>query len=400
MQASTGSSKARILIVWELGSGLGHALPLRALADRLHEEGNAVVVAARDLLLLRRAFAGSAHTLMPAPFFPGLSLPSRQLNALSDVVWFESGGHAPEVVLAQFEVWRALLRSLAPDLLIADAAPMALAATSGVVPRLGYDGYFHATDADAWKTFRDWERIDLAATAERAALLLGHVNHARIACGLPAAVDLHAAFGADRQLLRCLPELDPFAPRAGVRYVGQQTVGGAEPRWPEMPGAKRAFVYLREGYAQAERLLGALARLQGVAVLCVVEAGDTVSRPVAPHLAYSTVPVELQQALSAADLVICHGGALLTLAIQFGKPVLMMPLHTEHYLMARQAERSGLGMVVMPPLTPADFLTPMRRLLADDASMRRTREIADAHRRSMRDAMATVLAEASALLAK
>ncbi len=390
---------ARILIVWELGSGLGHVLPLRALADRLHLAGHEVIVAARDLLLLRSAFAGSAHRLICAPYFPGLALPSRQLNALSDVVWFESGGHSPETVLAQFEAWRGLLQSLCPDLLIADAAPMALAATQGRVPQLNYDGYFHATDARAWTTFRDWERIDASATADRATSLLDHVNRARIACDLPAAADLHTAFAADRLVLRCLPELDPFAPREDVRYVGQQTVGGIEPVWPAVANAQRVFVYLRAGYAQADRLLGALSRQQGIAVLCVVEADDTAQRPSAEHLAYSTVAVDLQQALVAADLVICHGGALLGLAIQFGKPALLMPLHTEHYLMARQAERIGIGLLVMPPLTPADFLTPMRRLLADATFTLNARTIAEAHQQRAPDAMALVLGEVESVLA-
>jgi hypothetical protein len=390
---------ARILIVWELGSGLGHALPLRALADRLHQAGHEVVVAARDLLLLRRVFAGSAHWLICAPFFPGLALPSRQLNALSDVVWFESGGHSPETVQAQFEAWRGMLQSICPDLLIADAAPMALAATRGMVPQLNYDGYFHATDANAWATFRDWERIDASATEDRAASLLAQVNAARIARDLPAAADLPSAFAADREVLRCLPELDPFGPRAGVRYVGQQTVGGVEPVWPDIADARRVFVYLRAGYAQADRLLGALSRQQGIAVLCVVEADDAAKRPSAAHLAYSNRAVDLQQALIAADLVICHGGALLGLATQFGKPTLLMPLHTEHYLMARQAERMGIGLLVMPPLTPADFLTPMRRLLSDETFTRNARDIAEAHRQRMPDAMAVVLAEVETLLA-
>lgn len=390
---------AKILIVWELGSGLGHALPLRALADRLQLDGHEIFVAGRDLLQVQRVFAGSAHSLLSAPFFPGLLLPSKQLNTLSDVVWFESGGHSEETVRAQFQAWRSLLQHLRPDLLITDAAPMTLAATQGLLPQLNYDGYFHATDACAWSMFRDWERADTVASADRAARLLDHINAARAAFGRSPATDLPSAFTATSQILRCLPELDPFGPRVGVRYLGQQTSGGIEPDWPSTANGQRVFVYLRSGYAYSERLLGALARLQNTNVLCVVDSTESSKLPKLAHIRYTTQPVDLNQALPQANLVICHGGALHGLATQFGKPTLLMPLHTEHYLTGRMAERLGTSLLVMPPLTPTDFLTPMRRLLTEPDFSQRAEQLAARHQQRMPDPLAVLLAEIAALLA-
>jgi hypothetical protein len=53
----------------------------------------------------------------------------------------------------------------------------------------------------------------------------------------------------------------------------------------------------------------------------------------------------------------------------------------------------------MPPLTPADSLTPMRRLLADESFSLHAGRIAEAHRQRLPDAMATVLALVQDLLA-
>ncbi|MDZ4811117.1 MAG: hypothetical protein SGI99_00695 [Pseudomonadota bacterium] len=390
---------ARILIVWELGGGLGHALPLRALADRLQQRGHEVVVAARDLLRLQRAFDGSAHTLVSTPFFPGLLQQPRQMNALSDVLWFESGGHSAETVQAQFRAWRGLLKLVRPDLIVTDAAPMTLAATQGLAPRLNYDGYFHATDACAWSMFRDWERADAGATSERAVRLLDHVNLARSRCGLALAADLPEAFAASRQLLRCLPELDPFGPRTAVRYIGHQAVGGDKPDWPGVVDAKRAFVYLRPEYAHAERLLGALARQQALSILCFVGLSDSAKLPQAAHIRYCPQPIDLNQALVHANLVICHGGGLHGLATQFGKPTLLMPLHTEHFLTSRMGERLGTSLVVMPPLTSADFLTPMRRLLTEPSFTRQAERVAACHRERVFEPLSTLLAEVDDLLA-
>lgn len=388
---------ARILIAWELGSGLGHALPLRMLADRLHADGHQVFVAARDLLTLRRVFADSVHALLPLPFFPGLLLPPRQLNALSDVIWFEAGGHAADAVAVQFAAWRGLLRALAPDLMVTDAAPMTLAATQGLLPRLNYDGYFHATDARAWSTFRDWERADTDATAQRSIQLLANVNAARDAVGRAASADLASAFVADAQVLRCMPELDPFGPRADTTYVGQASAGGASPHWPASAGS-RVFVYLRSGYAHSERLLGALIRQSGLSVLAVVAESEIARLPRAAHIAYTSTAIDLNLALPASDLVVCHGGALQGLAIQAGKPSLLMPLHTEHFLSARIAERLGTSLVVMPPLTSVDFLSPLRRLLAEPVFTQRAAQLAELQRTRMPDPLGAVAAQIDRLL--
>ncbi len=388
---------ASIVLVWELGSGLGHALPLRQLADQLESRGHRVTVLARDLLKLRAAFAGSQHRLLSAPFFPGLTLPAQQMNSLADVIWFEAGGHSAEAIAAQFASWHQQLELLRADLLIADAAPMALAACQGRVPTLNYDGYFHATDARAWRIFRDWERCDSSASMDRATRLLAHLNSARSACGMQGAATLQAGFAASRQLLRCLPEFDPFGPRDEGGYLGHSTMAGAAPNWPGQ-GSKRVFVYLRRDYAQADRLLGALARLQDCAVLCVHDGLEPARLGRCPDVRFSLEPHDLGQVLPACDLVICHGGALHGLATQAGKPSLLMPLHTEHYLTARMAERCGTSLLVMPPLTGSDYLTPLRTLLSDASFTHAAAAIAAAHQSRMPDPQLRLQQEVDALL--
>ena len=389
---------ARILIAWELGSGLGHAFPLRQLADSLQGAGHVVHVMARDLVQLRRVFADSAHVLLPAPLFPGMCLPAQQMNALSDVIWCEAGGHSAATMHAGFSAWRTWFDLLQPDLLIADAAPMAIAASHGQLPSLNYDGYFHATDARAWSLFRDWERVDATAVGERASQLLIHLNSARAAADLPAVAHLHEGFSATRQVLRCLPEFDPFGPRADSVYLGQQTMAGASPPWPQMAASKKVFVYLRRDYAHAERLLGALTRLQDCAVLCVHDGIASERLPRAAHIHCTAVPVDLAQVLAVADAVVCHGGALHGLATQAGKASLLMPLHTEHYLIARMAERAGSSLLVMPPLTSTDFLSPLRRLLSEPAFASAAIAIADQHRARMPAPMMVLLSEINTLL--
>ena len=134
--ARIASPAKRILLAWELGLGLGHVYPLRALAHELLARGHQVLVAGRSLLRVRSVFDDPRITLLAAPFFPGVMVPATQQCSLADVIWFDGGGHSPAVLGALFRAWRELLGELRIDLLITDAAPMAHAAAAGVCPAL------------------------------------------------------------------------------------------------------------------------------------------------------------------------------------------------------------------------------------------------------------------------
>lgn len=383
---------ARILIAWELGGGLGHALPLRAVAVALLAQGHQVVVAARDLPRVERAFAGLPVTLLAAPFFPGLATPARQQSSLADVLWFDAGGHSVETLGAAWFAWRALLAELRIELLIADAAPVALAAARGQVCSLAYDSYFHATDAAAWGIFRDWERIDAAACELRAVHLLAHLNAVRESAGLPPVPDLAAGFGASVHFIRNLPELDYAGPRVGVRYVRASQPAGAAPAWPAVSGqARRIFAYLRKDYPPVDRVIHALARLQQAAVICFHDGIAPEKLRRADHVRYETTSLDLNLLLPQVDAVIGHGGGLQTCATLHGKPALLFPMHTEQYLSGRMAERAGVALLHLDTGDRPDFLPLIRRLLGEPGLARQAQALAASARERIPDAVASVL---------
>ena len=59
-----------VLFAWELGEGLGHLPPLRAIALALKAEGVVPVFALRDAVLTREALADVGALILPAPFWP------------------------------------------------------------------------------------------------------------------------------------------------------------------------------------------------------------------------------------------------------------------------------------------------------------------------------------------
>ncbi len=356
---------ARILLAWELGHGLGHIVPLRALADQLVGHGHEVLIAARQLPRVREYFSGAAVKVLAAPFFPEVVLPARQQSSLSDVIWFDGGGHDAAVCTALFLAWRELITQLRVDLVIGDGAPMAIAASQGLAQTLAYESYFHSCDTQGWRMFRDWERVDTAACAARAVALLTHINAARSEAGVLPAEDLSAAFGARRTCIRFLPEHDYAHPRPDVRYVRQQITPGIQAEWPEPHLPQRLFAYVRKDYPHADRIVHALARLTQCSILCFHDGLPPEKLRRTAHLRYSDRAYDLSSILPMVDAVVCHGGGVQILATQYGKPALMIPTHTEQFLSARAAATAGSGVVFLAKDDRPDFLPSIRQVLAN-----------------------------------
>ncbi len=384
-------ASARILLAWELGGGYGHVMPLRAIAAALLAQGYEVLMAARDLPKVARAFEGLPVAVLAAPFFPGLVAPPQQQSSLADVLWFDAGGHSAETLAAAFFAWRAVFDELCVDLVIADAAPLAVAAARGGVRSLAYDSFFHATDAAAWGIFRDWERVDTAACADRSQRLLVHLNEVRESAGMGPAQNLSAGFGAQLQYIRHLPELDYAGPRADVRYVCAAFASGAEVPWPQPALPRRVFAYLRKGYPATERMLHALARLPQTSVICFHDgiAADKLRK--SEHVRYVTEALDLEMLLPQVDAVICHGGGLQVRATQHGKPVLLLPMHTEQYLSARMAERAGVALLYLHRGERPDFLPLIRHLLGEPGLAEQAQALAARAAGQQPDAVASVL---------
>jgi hypothetical protein len=388
---------AKILLVWEMGGGLGHIVPLKTLADHLATRGHHVLIATRDPIKTQKVFAGSGHSTLCAPMFAGLSINPTQICSLADMIWFDGGGHSAPSFSAILHSWRNLYIALGIDLVIADAAPCAIAAAQGLIPSVAYDTAFHATDAAAWTPFRDWEPIDQHAVGRRAEHLLEHLNQARAQLQLPTVTTLPEGFKADLILLRNVPQLDLHGARGGVVHVGVANNPGIAPPWPEGEWLYRILVYVRASYAHLERMLGALSRLEKTAVLYFHDGISESRLPRATHLRYVTEPLDLHLTLPQTDLVVCHGGGLQVQSALYGKPSLTLPLHTEQFVQSRQAQRAGVALMHSPDQR-AEFITPIRSLLTDPRYRLAAQQLAAQHAQQYPDPLATVMLRIEQLL--
>ena len=131
---------ARILLAWELGSGLGHVVRLAPVARELRDAGHECVFALRNPRAAAQTSIADGFTIVQAP----LAVPMKSagpLGSLGDVL--ATIGYAdPGRLEPLLRGWEGLLSELGIELVVADYAPTACLAALGRTPVVAVGGSF------------------------------------------------------------------------------------------------------------------------------------------------------------------------------------------------------------------------------------------------------------------
>ena len=338
----------RILLTWELGSGLGHLLPLRVVGEHLERRGHVVAIAVRQPGLALGVFGKTGISVVPAPVVPKAKLPpTGQIFGFAHML--AGAGFGEEGCLEAFYLgWNALFDEVKPDLVVADHSPFALLALRGRGTRAVTLGLPFYCPPDLfplphWTPAGQPPRQDAVVPVERQSLK--NANRVLQSHRRPEFKQLSQIFNdVDEVMLASYVEFDHFGPRPDKRYWGHwHATGGTVPSWPDVPGPK-VFVYVKP-FPAIEFLLNNL-RLAGLP--SVVFAGGLpdalVARFACATLRFETTPLDLYSAGKQCDLAILTGGHGTTASILLaGKPCLLIPLYVEQLLNSQTAVRFGAG---------------------------------------------------------
>src|SRR6185503_10498015 len=126
---------ARVLCAWELGSGLGHIGRIVPIARELRALGHEVVMVLRDSAYMHITRADGFDTLA-APLLHEPRNANPQPLSLSDIL-LNLGYDDVRALRGALQGWHSLLRLVKPAIVMADYAPMALAASGMArIPRI------------------------------------------------------------------------------------------------------------------------------------------------------------------------------------------------------------------------------------------------------------------------
>ncbi len=334
---------ARILLAWELGSGLGHVRALTTLARALRERGHAIALALPDPTLLPPQARGFALRVAPA-FRPG----TRDDIASYPEVLAAHGWDRAEVVADDLATWERALVDV--DLVVANHAPGALLAAQTLkLPRIAIGtGFSCPPDAAPMPSFRSWDPIPRARLEASERDVLVAISSALLRRRAPPIATLAEAFAQVPTVLWTEAILDPYQPRASILAAGALGEAGADEGLilPKREVGTRVFAYVKWAHPATTPLLqalGARADASTVAFVAGVPAHAIASLSSAALQVVSS-PLPLGDALAWCEVAICHGGATTTsAALAAGRPLLLLPEVPEQFLTALAVHALGAG---------------------------------------------------------
>lgn len=368
---------AHIHLCWELGGGLGHAGRLKMLAQALLGRGHRVSLSLRDLMHTHALLADLDVPKLQAPVWlhQAVGLPPTQASLAETL--FTCGYLEAATLRGVLTGWRSMFAQLQPDLLVADYAPTAILAARSMGLRSASvgNGFYSPPAARPLPPLREWDQAAAERLAPSEARLLDTANALLREFGAARpfayAADL---FLGDLQLLCTWPELDHYArtPDHEVRWLGPNFMpdAGIAPRWPA-GSDRKVFAYLKASHPAHGALLQALADEGCSTLVYMPEVASGAPPPVSsPLLRYADGPLSLRQTFEQADLCISHAGeATLAQSLLAGVPVLMLPSHTEQFLIARRVAAAGAGYNAALLKPSSDWRGIVRQML-DGASYR------------------------------
>ncbi len=333
-----------VLLVWELGGGLGHVMALRRLARRLRSLNLRIVAAVKNLEA-GRLLCSEGIEIVQAPVWPSASMPPRQIATSSSASMGDiltTAGLGDRTGLRQLlHAWDDILLRLQPDLVVCHLAPAAALAGRGKIPLVMIgDGFTLPPD----QTPR-FPRLHAMTEPEDEAATLDILNGVLHSLGKRTLDRLPQMFSGDARLVLTFALLDPYPAHRSEPLLGplfdQAPVAA-------IPQKQAIFAYLSPGYpvhrdipgvllAHAPRLQIYAPDLPGQHVKDLERAGAVVHRNLA-------MPAD---ALRSAALVIHFGGSgLAAEALAAGVPQLVLSTQVEQWLNGSALQNAGVGKVI------------------------------------------------------
>jgi hypothetical protein len=378
---------AKVLLAWELGSGLGHVGQLVPIANELARRGHGVTLCLLDLVGTRMVLREFPHPCLQAPLPLHGGAPVRDPMSLAEIL-HGCGYRDADILDALVRGWRAALGCVGADVLVADFAPTAvLAARTLGTPSVSLGVGFQLPPAGRpLPSLRPWERLAPGRLEGAEAHVVGTANRVIQRYGAAPIGQGWQLFCGDCALVCDWPELDAYARGdlpAGDRWHGRafDPSAGESPTWPDGDGP-RVFAYLKGAHRDVAAVLRAIAA-RGCRTLCYSpEVASGMPKPVDhPSIRYAAGPVNLASALRESSLVVCHaGGATIAQSLLAGVPLLLMPLQNEQGLNALVVTRMRAGVAVFPQPRPFDYGAALATLLDETTARDAARAFASAHR--------------------
>ncbi|MCX7145110.1 MAG: hypothetical protein NT042_02650, partial [Sulfuritalea sp.] len=337
------------------------------IARELRERGTTVNWAVTHPHQAARLLPKAGFDWLQAPTMPEQRREGPPLSYADILLRFGYSGSSD--LLGLVVAWRELLRLTEAKAVLADHAPTAILAarTLDIPVMLFGSGFFAPPQVHPTPNMRPWSPVPADNLLAMDRLALQSINAVLHGYGRPPLDYLAQLFQVAEDSLLSFPELDHYPTRGPARYWGMLPAAvAADSTWPTVPGP-RVFSYLRPETPHLEAALQALHGLAGsVLIYAPGLSTELMQRYAAPHVAFSSVPVDLNKVARQADAGLTYASPAATVAfLMAGKPVMMIPGHLEQFLFAKRVEEMGAGLIQNPEQSPHNLAAMLRQVMTD-----------------------------------
>jgi UDP:flavonoid glycosyltransferase YjiC (YdhE family) len=365
---------ARILMVWELGSGMGHMDRMLVIARALRERHHDVRFALRDLSRAHSRIAAEGFMMMQTPvWLPHMGNPPRLGNysaILASAGWLSPPGLAGLIV-----GWRSLFSLIKPDLIICDHAPTALLAARGQdFLTLAVGNSFEVPPVgDHFPPMAYWLEGEEERCPTYDSIVLTSCNEALKLLGDQQLKKLPDLFSHAHQAIVSLPQFNHYKgyPKnqlvLGPAFVDNVGLPAVWPNQRANQSTSKIFAYLAPTYSGFEPLMTAI-KSSGITALVHAKgiSAAAASRLGGSNIRFESNAIRLDEALPQAQIVVSHAslGTVCAAALA-GKVQLGLPQHMEQEMVSRCLVETGAGIAVPVGSKDVNYSELLRRLTTD-----------------------------------
>ncbi len=342
---------------WEMGTGLGHVVPLLAVARRLREHGHRPVLALRDVVEPAFLFREDGFPVLQAPTWqppPRRGGPMPATATLADIL-FAMGFGDRDRIHAIVAAWDGLIDLVRPELVVAEFSPGLCLAARGRVPVVAIGNGF-CLPPSGMEAFPSLQPNVKPLVRQQD--LLASVNAVQGDRDAPSLPRLPALFDAEAQFVYALSLLDPYA-----AHRDRPADGPFEPLPDAAPPPAQPHVYVYYGM----ELPGVMPLIDGLgqaglpATIYLRGAPPELLRRLqSPSIRLLDSPPRYGDILPRCSVAVHYGGLGTAAAcLAAGRPQLSLPRQLERRLTARALDKLGVGLTIPGRFTADDFASAL-----------------------------------------
>ena len=334
---------ARILLGWELGSGLGHVATLLPIGKALAAQGHEIVFVLQNIVETWPLLRDCGFAVLQAPVFfasgDGGDSTVSPTRSYADIL-VDAGYDNIETLEPVVRAWRHLLDSIKPDLIVGEHAPTLSLAGYGFAPVINVGTGFEIAhwEGEQFTVLNDRavETVPVLVISNTIETVLRRLGQ------VPPIPAIRAVFGA-QTFVAAFAEIDPY------RAVREAVARG--PLWPlpaqvsPLPDVAACLVYLPADHPELAALIQGLKNISMPGLIYVRNASAALREALRDTaLQVSETPVDLDVVLPQVSVVLHHGGAGMTQrCLAHGRPQVIAPIHMEQKLTSSALQEMGVA---------------------------------------------------------